>query len=459
MLKNLDYNFMQKIIGSLFSKDLRSRKIQKNVFALAILQCISVLTSFLLVPITIGYISTSEYGIWLTISSIIGWFSLVDIGLGTGLRNRLAESLAKNDYILAKKYVSTTYLSLGLCVGVLFVCLISVNRYINWSLLLNQPQDINYLLTKTMYIVLSFLGVRLVVQLIGVVLTAHLLPAVATAINTFSNVCILIIIWILSKTMSGNLSILAFVLSSIPVFMYILVSLFLFLGKYKHIAPSLKYFDKKLVGSLMKLGIGFFFIKISMIILFQTSNILIIHLFTNDDVVVYNVAYKLFSIIFMMFDIIVQPFWTGYTDAWVKKDFVWIKHTIHKLLNIWKIIMLFAVIILILSPFIYDIWIGGQVDVPFSLSVCLCLYFICRCYGGTYNMFINGTGKIKLQSVLLAVVVVLYVPLVLFFVKVLNIGVLSIPLALICSNFYSLFIARIQYNKLIEGKAIGIWNK
>lgn len=459
MLNNLDCNFMQKIFGSLFSKDIRSRKIQRNVFALAVLQCISLLTSFLLVPITIGYISTSEYGIWLTISSIIGWFSLIDIGLGAGLRNKLAESLAKNDYILAKKYVSTTYLSLGLCVGVLFICLISINRYINWSLLLNQPQDMNYLLTKTMYIVLSFLGVRLVVQLIGVILTAHLLPAVATAINTFSNVCILVIIGVLSKTMSGNLSVLAFVLSSVPVFMYILVSIFLFLGKYNNIAPSINFFEKKLLGSLMKLGIGFFFINISMIILFQTSNVLIIHLFTNDDVVIYNIAYKLFSIIFMMFDIIVQPFWTGYTDAWVKKDFLWITHTIHKLLNIWKIIMLFAFIILLLSPFIYKIWIDGQVDVPFSLSACLCLYFISRCYGGTYNMFINGTGKIKLQSISLAVVVILYVPLVLFFVKVLNIGVMSIPLALICSNFYSLFIARIQYKKLIEGRAVGIWNK
>lgn len=450
---------ISRFVDKLFLSDKRSKKIIKNIFFIAVLQLVSVMTSFLIVPLTIDYINTYEYGIWLTISSIVGWFSLVDIGLGTGLRNRLTEALANDDIVLAKKYVSTAYISLSVTVGTIFTFLICCNYYINWSKLLNQPEELNSLLVKTMYIVLSFFGLRLLVQLICVILTSHLLPAVATAINTFSNICILITIWILSKTVSGDLATLAFVLSSIPVFIYILVSVFLFLGKYKEIAPSLSFFDKKLVGSLMKLGISFFFIKISMIILFQTSNILIIHLFTNDDVVVYNVAYKLFSIIFMMFDIIVQPFWTGYTDAWVKKDFVWIKHTIHKLLNIWKIIMLFAIVVLVLSPFIYNIWIGKDVDVPFSLSACLCLYFICRCYGGTYNMFINGTGKIKLQSVLLAIVVVLYVPLVIFFVKVLGLGVISIPLALICADFYSLFIARKQYNKLIEGKAVGIWNK
>jgi Na+-driven multidrug efflux pump len=46
-----------------------------------------------------------------------------------------------------------------------------------------------------------------------------------------------------------------------------------------------------------------------------------------------------------------------------------------------------------------------------------------------------------------------------FFVKVLNWGIEGVVIASIISNFYSPIIAPIQYYKLINGKAKGIWNE
>ena len=292
------------LINKFLAKDPRGRKVQKNILALAVLQGISVLTSFLLVPLTINYVSASEYGIWLTISSIIGWFSLVDVGLGSGLRNKLAEALAQNNKVLARKYVSTTYFSLGIFVVCFFSVLLLISGFVNWSKVLSQPDSMQTLLTQTMFVVISFFALRLIVQLIGVILTAHLLPAVATSINTVSNVLILIVIYALSKFIPGDLYLLAWVLSAVPIVVYVAVSVILFLGKYRDISPSWEYFDKHEIRSLLHLGFGFFFIKISMIILFQTSNILIIRFFSNEDVVVYNVAYKLFSVSFLLFEML-----------------------------------------------------------------------------------------------------------------------------------------------------------
>lgn len=447
------------LINKFLAKDPRGRKVQKNILALAVLQGISVLTSFLLVPLTINYVSASEYGIWLTISSIIGWFSLVDVGLGSGLRNKLAEALAQNNKVLARKYVSTTYFSLGIFVVCFFSVLLLISGFVNWSKVLSQPDSMQTLLTQTMFVVISFFALRLIVQLIGVILTAHLLPAIATAINTVSNVLVLMTIYVLSKLIPGNLYLLAWVLSVVPIIVYAVVSVILFLGKYKDISPSWKYFDKQEIRSLLHLGFGFFFIKISMIILFQTSNILIIRFFSNEDVVVYNVAYKLFSVSFLLFEMLVQPYWTAFTDAWVKKDLDWIRDSMSKLLKIWRVISLCCVVLLVCSPFVYRIWIGDSVHIPFILSASMCLYFICRCYGGTYNVFINGTGKIRLQSIALFVVVILYIPVVYLLAKVFNLGLISIPIALVITNFYSLFIAKMQYKRLMRNEARGVWNR
>ena len=450
---------LSKVIAFILPEDTRGRKISKNVIGLGLLQGIGLLTSYLLVPLTIDYVSSSQYGIWLTISSIVSWFALLDVGLGTGLRNKLTEALANGDTVLAKKYVSTTYISLTFFVLVFYALFVICNHYIDWAKILHQPSEMNVMLIRTMFIVVTFFAFRLIVQLIGIILTSYLKPAAATAISTTSNVIILLIIWLLSKYTEGSLPLLAFVMSAVPVIAYNLRSLILFCGAYKEIAPALIYFDKTKVRTLLGLGISFFIIKISMIVLFQTSNILIIQMFTNDDVVVYNIAYKLFSIIFILFEIMIQPFWTGYTDAWTKKDIPWIEHTMGKLMKVWGCLAIFACMLLCFSSWIYKIWIGGDIAIPFSLSFMMCIYFICRCYGGTYNIFINGTGKIRLQLISLLFVAVLYIPLVFIFVKVFEWGLLAIPTALILADFYSLFIARIQYRKIVTGTASGIWNR
>lgn len=451
---------MIKLLKEKFlAKDTRGRKVQKNILVIIILQGINILTSFLLVPLTIDYVSASEYGIWLTISSIVGWFSLVDIGMGSGLKNKLTEALAKNDTVLAKKYVSTTYISLGIFVLLIFSILLAATYFMDWSVILNQPESMRSMLMETMFIVVAFFALRMIASLIGMILTAHMLPAISTAINTASNLLILFIIFVLAKLIPGDLRILAIVLSGTPVLIYIFISLILFNKRYRNISPTLSYFDKKNMKSLLNLGFGFFFIRISMILLFQTSNIIIIHWFSNEDVVIYNIAYKLFSIGFILFDMLVQPYWTAFTDAWVKKDIDWIKDSIAKLLRIWKIISLCCMLILLLSPVIYKIWIGDSIHIPFILSAVMCLYFICKCYGGTYNMFINGTGKIRIQSITLAAMVLLYFPLAYLLAKILNIGLIAIPLSLIFTDIYSLFIAKIHYKRLINNKAAGLWNK
>jgi O-antigen/teichoic acid export membrane protein len=61
---------------SLITKgDGRSVKVKKNILGLFLIKGGSIAISLILVPLTIHYINPSRYGIWLTLSSIIVWFS------------------------------------------------------------------------------------------------------------------------------------------------------------------------------------------------------------------------------------------------------------------------------------------------------------------------------------------------------------------------------------------------
>ena len=52
----------------------RSVKAKKNILASFVIKGGSIAVSLVSVPLTIHYVSPPQYGIWLTLSSMVGWF-------------------------------------------------------------------------------------------------------------------------------------------------------------------------------------------------------------------------------------------------------------------------------------------------------------------------------------------------------------------------------------------------
>ena len=120
----------------------RSINIRKNVILSLFLKVGSIPITFIMVPMTINYINPVQYGIWLTVSSIIGWMNFFDIGLGLGLRNKVAHSLALDEYDNIRKYVSTTYAALSIIAFTFFIAFFIVSYYIDWNKLLNLSSSV-----------------------------------------------------------------------------------------------------------------------------------------------------------------------------------------------------------------------------------------------------------------------------------------------------------------------------
>jgi len=449
-------NIIQFKIASGHERSIRAKK---NIIASFFIKGASIVIGFLIVRITIDYLDTEKYGIWLTLTSFFTWFAFFELGLGNGLRNKLAEALAMQDYRLGKIYVSTTYASLTLIIGFVALVFFLLNNFIDWTIILNTNKALKTELSKLAQIVFGFFFIRFIVKLIGTVLYADQRPAMANALNPLSNLLSLVFIYLLTKYTKGSLIYLGWIMSVTPVAVLLGATFFFYGGKYKLIAPSLKYIKLKYAKSLLTLGAKFFLIQVSGLIMFQSSNIIIAQFLGPKEVTVYNVAYKYFSILIMVFSVITTPFWSAYTEAWVNKDIKWIKNTINKLLNIWMLLGGVGVLMLVFSPFFYHLWLGNRVVVPFKLSFVLLLYFITYTFGGIFNMFINGVGKIKLQVISSFVGSLLFVFSAIIFIKFFGLGVIGLVVASILANFNGYILTPIQYKKLITGTASGIWDK
>ena len=100
------------------------------------------------------------------------------------------------------------------------------------------------------------------------------------------------------------------------------------------------------------MGIQFFVIQISGVILFMTSNILISNLFTPSMVTPYQIAYRYFSILLVMFTVICMPFWNATTDAYERGDMQWIRNATRKLRLMTIGILLCFVVMTLLSDIV-----------------------------------------------------------------------------------------------------------
>ena len=448
---------MLKYIQNFFKGHERTVKAKKHIIYSLVLKGISIAVGLAFVPLILNYLDAERYGIWLTLSSIIAWFSFFDIGLGNGLRNRFAEAIANDDHELARTYVSTTYAILGTVFLVIILVFLAINPFLDWQRILNTTAVGTQELGVVALIVFVFFILRFFFKLIGTILMADQRPAINNAFGPLGNLLAFIIIYTLTKTTEGSLIILAAVLSVVPVIVLVIATVVFFFKDYRKYTPSFKYVDLSKSKDLLGLGFKFFYFQIASIIFFATTNFLIAQFSNQETVAAYNVAYKYLFMINMIYGIILTPFWSAVTDAYAREDYDWLKRSI-KRLNMISFLMVFLLILaLIISPWVYELWIGDKLIIPFSLSIVITLYLIQQVIVAPFSTFINGFGKLKLGLYIITTKLVVFFPATYFLGGMY--GVVGIVLSMLFVQLVSIVIEPMQVFKLINQKAYGIWGK
>ena len=431
--------------------DKRSRDAVKNISVMIVLKGLSVLISFLLVPITINYVDSDTYGIWLTLSSIVAWTSFFDIGLSTGLKNQLAISLANKDNDSGRIYVSTTYAMLCLIFIPLMIILAVIVPLLDWNSILNIGGIDGDKLVVSLLIIIVYFCNNFILSTINIVASADQKPAISSVITLLQQLLSLLIIFILTKTTSGNLVLLCVGLCCAPIFVNLLSNLILFNTIYIGIRPSIKFVDFSKLPDLMKLGVLFFIIQIAGIIQYQMVNFLIIRHFGPENVTEYNIAYKLFNALFMVWGILINPLWAAVTDAKAKGDWNWIKQSERKYLKLCVLFIFAGIIVLFASDFIYDFWVGDNVSISFSMSLTIFIYNMVLIFGSLFVNILNGLGELKVQAIASLISPMVFL-LVSFLCLKMNLGPISIVIGSIAANFNGFILAPIQFHRILSNQ-------
>ena len=284
------------------------------------------------------------------------------------------------------------------------------------------------------------------------------LPAVSNLLIALGQTIALIGTYIVLWSGSHSLMLIALVSTAAPLLVYLLAYPYTFFYRYPQLRPSFRLIDFKEAKAVINMGVQFFIMQISGVILFMTSNILISNFFSPAMVTPYQITYRYFSVMLVAFTVICMPFWNATTDAYQRNDINWIRQATKKLRVMTVGILLCMIMMVVLSNVVYAYWIGKDVKIDIRMTIVMAVYIFILIYSMRYSYFINGIGKLRLQLIFTAAAAIVFIPLAYQTTQWTH-DIIWFMLVMCLVNIPGLIVNRIQFYKLINGKANGIWMK
>ena len=435
----------------------RTNLLIKNVLFSFFIKGWSALVVLIMVPLTLQCLGKYNNGVWLTISSLLVWIDQMDIGLGSGLRNRLAACKAHGDNTASREAVSSTMAMLVCIVIPIFILLAAAVWFGDVYGFLNVDPNMIPELRVALLCAVSLVCSTFVLKFIGNVYMGMQLPAVSNLIVALGQTLALVATWLLYK--SGHATFLPVVVvnTAAPLLVYMAAYPYTFYIKFTELRPTWHSINLRAALQLGNLGIKFFWLQVAGIIQFMTANILISNFFTPEMVTPYQIAYRYMSLVIVFFTVICMPFWNATTDAYERGDMGWIEKAGKKMNTLTIFIFCLLVLMTALSPLVYQVWIGDKCDVPFGMTAMMALYIFLLVLSMRYSYFLNGIGALRMQ-LYMTVSAIVFIPLA-WLVSYVTHDILWFMAVMCLCNLPGIVVNIIQFNRILKGTATGIWRK
>jgi O-antigen/teichoic acid export membrane protein len=410
-------------------------KIQKlNIILGVFFKGLTILLNLVLISILIKFFGKEEYGVWITVFSVVNWTLAFDLGIGTSLRNKLTESLSESNYVLSNQIISTSYILISFCAILIGILVFSTISFFNFQTVLNYNYRNEIYLKSFVYLTVFFTLLNFILNIYKkLYLSIHKSYMIEISNSVFTLFFLISVYLCVVLNLEKDLLIVVKIHGFVSIFIAICFS-FLFFKNNKKLKISIKFFKKKLVRPLISLGGNFFIINICLLVILFTDNLIISKLLGPSYVSDYSVVQKIFQLFIVVFGVVLASSWGLYSEAIIQKDYNWIIKNIKKMKIYLLGLSILGCIIFFFLDQILVFWIGKNVIIlPRGLGFANLIYFIIFSFTNIYMYFINATGQIKLQLKLFVFGAIVNIPLSIYFVNFLGTSTGVILSTIICT--------------------------
>jgi O-antigen/teichoic acid export membrane protein len=379
----------------------RYRRILLTGGTTAIVKVFSAVINLFTVPLTLHYLGTEQYGLWMAISSFMVLMNFADLGLGIGLLNAISKANGKDDIRVAQIAVSSTfYMLFAISLLLLFIFLI-LYPYVNWPEVFNAQSDAAIRESgSTMFVLVMVFLVNMPLGVIQRIQDGYqegfkfqIWQIVGSLISFFG--------LLLSIYLKAGLPWLVLAFSSGQLIATFLNGYILFYKQRVSLRPSIKYFDFITSKNLLQSGLIYFILIVLTLIGNSSDNIVLAHTLGATSVAGYEIVKKIF--LFSMFtQFIIQPLWPAFGEALAKKEYNWASRTLKKAIKLSVLTSaIMSLPLLLFGKQIIILWVGPDLVPSWSLLLGFYIYILISNYGGVMSTFLNSGEMVKKQIIII----------------------------------------------------------
>jgi O-antigen/teichoic acid export membrane protein len=378
----------------------RYRRAALTVLSSGLTKSVSILTSLISVPLTLTYLGTERYGLWMTINSVILMMNFADLGIGNGLMNAISEVHGKDDREAASQYVSSGFFLMLAIAGFILAVFALIYPFISWSRVFNVssaiasreagPAMAAFVVCFAVNIPLGIVqrvqmgyqegfnnnlwqGLGSIFGLLGVLLVIYLKAG---------------LVWLVLAMAGG------------PALAQLLNGLVLFRRQRPWLRPQRKGASWKSAKKLLRIGLLFFLLQIAVALSYSSDNLVAAHVLGPEAVAQYSIPSRMFNYILLFMGMVLFPLWPAYTEAITRGDTHWVKKTFLKSM-LWSLLLvsLPSIFFTIFGVQILHLWVGPEITPSFSLLLGLGLWTILGSVGTAVGMLFNAANILRFQIV------------------------------------------------------------
>jgi len=407
---------------------------------------VSAVMMFISVPLLLKILGKHDYGIWAALTSLLVWISLFDFGIGYALKNTVSKALANDNLEKARaETIQTLKFMLIFCVILLvlfFVLVNSVelliaNHYLAMALfipaiiifplsmgnmILQGARKVAFqagLMMVSPFIFLSFLLVGSYYSFEFSLLWIGVIYSISTAIS-------LSLVWFYSSKKIG-----------------------LNFSDYKKITSAIIKYER------LRLGLKFFGLQVTSIVLYSMGPIIIITFLHTEDVADFDILNKIFLFGMSIFSIGISVFWPELTHHREKKNYAYIYKIYFTMIALALLFSIGSFIFAFIAPSIIELWTGNIILVRWDQAIWFSLLVSIQAFAYSGAVVLNAYEQINIQLVIAVFSTILMLPLTILFIND-GYGIVAIPISASILTIIPAIYCNLHAFKIIKKEKSGL---
>lgn len=412
-------------------------------------KALAIVVSFLMMPVMLTQLGSDVLGAWLVLLSVFQWVTFFDLGVAAGAKNEIARASAAGSKISMRSAITTGWfytIVVTFCLALIFIVLLSATPILQWLRIKVFPGiNINF----AIWVVSIGACIAFAFNYIQSVYAADQKSSAISKFSFLTNALFLMAILISpSDYQSGLHKMSVFYLLSLMIANGWLIVKYFY--KKPELIPNIKYVDKKLKKNILGFGLKLFVIQLAALILFTADRLMVSIFVGSSEVVVFDAAFKIFSMVTMIHGLLMTALWSAFTHAKAQNDWLWIHKTLSRLILFMLPIALGCFLLAYLSPLIIKYWLTSEQVGPNAFYWLFALVTLLICWSNIFANFLNGIGNTKVQLYTAIAAAILNIPLSYIFSVLLDYGVSGVVMGTIGSLLIFSLAGPLQVFKILK---------